>query len=162
MGEWSEAIGTFSAAVAAIAALVSVVSVASESRAQRKRDRFVRWFEDPARAALDRFHLAAIEPIQKSLQRNPDASTYQWQAQQVQSAKRDLQRILSQSALTLGDGRLETRLTIACNELEDEIFKQLQAYAIGDIVDLDVDEVVRRCTTRVASIILRGDPTWEE
>ena len=155
------AIGTFSAAVAAIAALVSIVLAASEGKRARARDRFVRWCEEPAIGALNQFHDTLIEPLEKSLQRDPDQDTYQWQAQQVQSAKRALLRSLSQAALSLGDGALEGRVVLACNRLEDGILEALQAYAVGNRETLDVDEEVRLWSTRVAEVVARGDPTWD-
>ena len=155
-------IGTISAAVAAGAAFFSMVLARKESRAVRSRDRYVTWCEQPAIRAIEQFHQTLIGPLEKSIRSNPDQDTYQWQAEQVQSAVRALQRELEKGALTLGKPRLEVRLVTACRDMEDGVLGKLHEFAVGEEApSIDVDKEVRRCTLRIAEIVARGDPTWE-
>ena len=46
--------------------------------------------------------------------------------------------------------------------MEDGVLGKLQEFAVGEeATSIDVDKEVRRCTLRIAEIVARGDPTWE-
>ena len=155
-------IGTLSAAVAAGAALFSVVLAAREGQAVRNRDRYVTWCEQPALVAIADFHQELIGPLEGSVRSDPDQATYQWQAGLVQSAVMTLQRKLQHGALSLGRGQLEGELVLSCQRMEDGVLAKLHDYAAGKDESIDVDKEVRRWSARVAEIVARGDPTWED